>query len=279
MDVRSLAGIPDQDWQNLEQKALDLGLTYNGRPSRSKLIQEIAADRIFISPPMSAEEQGALLRSVVAMHQARAPQSQIEILVAWAIARPEFSEKIKAQFQKLSHFSGWRSEAEKYISQCKPFLLAYKGECWTVEFAKISDSGVGDRRPYLMAWVRELGSNPESDPLGHNRTFLLDAEASVEPIDSLDWRYSGLDEIDMVFEVDFLYRSKPEDFSAESVLANWMGIEKPAIRITRKITSLFWALQELDRYGDKCRIVSPDWAIERSVSTLRNRLRLYGFAD
>lgn len=269
-------GKAKQEWDSLKLKAQQRGMFYNNEPSASKLIRAIANNEILLDIPLSPEEQSALLRAIVAMHQARAPQSQIALLVSWVLKRSEVSAEMKGQFAALSYqFSDWKAQVEEFIANFQPFTLIYKGQTWSVLYAKISDTGAGDRRPYLLAWVEELGSNAPDDPLGHNRTFLLDAPAEVTPLESRYWRHSGLDTINLVFEVDFSYRPKPEDVLVESVAVPWRGEEKNVTRITRRIDSFFWASQELDRYSDKCRIVSPDWAIDKTVAALKNRLGLY----
>lgn len=266
----------EEELESLKLKARQRGMIYNNEPSTSELIRAIANDEILLDVPLSPEEQSALLRAIVAMHQSQVPKSQSSLLANWVLKRPEVSAEMKTQFSALSsEFSEWQAQAERFITQFQPFTLTYKGEIWTVLYAKIADTGVGDRRPYLTAWVEELGKNSADDPLGHNRTFLLDAPAEVAAIEDKLWRHSGLDTIDLVFEVNFSYRPKPEDVLVESATVNWLGTQKNVTRVTRKIDSIFWALQDLDRYSDGCRIVSPEWAIERVKETLRNRIGLY----
>lgn len=268
--------LSDLCWDSLKFKAQQRGMIYNHEPSASELIRAIANDEIFLDLPLSPEEQSALLRAIVAMHQASAPQSQIETLVSWVMKRSEVSGDMKAQFSALaSQFSGWKAQAENFIAQFQPFTLTYKNETWTVLYAKISDTGVGDRRPYLQAWVEELGGNSPNDPLGHNRTFLLDVPAEVTATQDKLWRHSGLDTIEIVFEVSFSYRPKPEDVLVEPVTVSWMQEEKNVTRVTRRIDSFFWASQDLDRYGDGCRIISPNWAADKTIATLKNRISLY----
>jgi hypothetical protein len=268
--------LSDDAWESLKLKAQQRKMIYNHEPSASELIRAIASDEVFLDLPLSPEEQSALLRAIVAMHQASAPQSQIETLVSWVLKRSEVSANMKAQFSALaSQFSDWRTQAENFIAQFQPFTLTYKGETWTVLYAKISDAGVGDRRPYLHAWVEELGENSPNDPLAHNRTFLLDASAAVTATQDKLWRHSGLDTIELVFEVSFSYRPKPEDIRVEPVTVSWMQEEKNVMRVTRRIDSFFWTSQDLDRYGDGCRIISPNWAVNRTIATLKNRISLY----
>ena len=154
----------------------------------------------------------------------------------------------------------WRIEVERYIRRQQPFQLSYQEASerichFHVQYAEIV---IHEDYQYLDCWCQETFGNLDIPELNHNWSLRLDriTEASTIAI-SETWR-SGLDNINiemhLFHRLAFAYKTKINlDIENE-----WIVDIPQTKRIVRKITNTFWFIREILRYGQDCKVLSPD---------------------
>jgi predicted DNA-binding transcriptional regulator YafY len=123
---------------------------------------------------------------------------------------------------------------------------------FTAQYAEISQH---EGKPYLNIWFAEEREDFDLIELRHNRTLRIDRiqpDAAIEEID-LPWRDRGLDTIDVTFDLfgnlAFTYSKKEAD------VTEWIGDKR--IRITRKVSNLFWWQRKILQYTPNIKVISP----------------------
>ncbi|WP_246828935.1 WYL domain-containing protein [Synechococcus sp. PCC 7502] len=255
--------ISDHDKAQLEELALELGMMWGDRPNITKLVEEIARKKLIVAPK---QEWG--LEQTQALERGRSALIDIgKITEALAIAQlliehGTLTIPLKNELERfiIKPTQTWRLEVEKYIRRGQPFRLTYQDAAeqihhFHIQFAEI---GIHEDRQYLDCWCKETIGNLDIPELCHNWSLRLDriAEASTTPI-SEPWR-SGLDNINiemhLFHRLAFAYKTKINlDIENE-----WLVDIPQTKRIVRKITNTFWFIREILRYGQDCKVLSPD---------------------
>lgn len=261
----------EQDKVQLEALALEFGMVWGDRPNISKLVEAIARRQLLIAPNhnWTKERIAALNRARTALIDA----GELEVAVAIAHLLLERSEISIPLRQELEQFITkpalpWRLEVERYIHRQQPFQLSYQDAAervwnFTVRYAEIITH---EERQYLDCWCEETASNQDLPELTHNWCLRIDriTDAATSPVAG-QWR-SGLAaipvEIHLFRGLAFAYRSKTN----KDEINEWLTVDEAALeetpspvrRVVRQVSSTFWFIREVLRYGQDCEIISPD---------------------
>jgi len=276
--------LKEQDKAQLESLAIELGKTWGDRPNISKLIEAIARRELIIAPnhDWTKERVNALNRARTALIDA----GEIEMAVAIAQLLLERSELTIPLRHELEQFVArpmlpWRVEVQRYILRQQPFQLSYQdaaGRIWhfTIRYAEIATH---ESRQYLDCWCEETEGNQDLPELTHNWCLRIDriADAAVSPIPG-QWR-PGLDtltvELHLFRGLAFAYQSK----TAIDLVNEWATDLPQVRRVVRQVSSSFWLIREVLRYGKDCEIVSPEAIRDRLKQELEPLCQLYGLAS
>jgi len=273
--------VREQDKEQLEALALEFGLTWGDRPNISKLVEAIARRRLLLSPnhDWKAERITALNRARGVLVDA----GQMEAALAIAdllLERSEISLPLRLELEQFVAKPAipWRLQVERLIRQQQPFQLSYQDAAerlwqFTIRYAEIATH---ETRQYLDCWCEETEGKPDIPELAHNRCLRLDriADAAIAPIAG-DWR-SGLTtltvEMHLFGGLAFAYQSKTQ----QDEVNEWLPNVPQVRRVRRRITSSFWFLREVLRYGQDCEVVAPEAIRDRLVQELIELNRRYG---
>jgi WYL domain len=256
--------ISERDKAQLESLALELGMTWGDRANISKLVEAIARRQLLIAPNHSWK-----LERINALNQARmalVDVGKIEDAVMIAqllLERSELTIPLRGQLEQFvtQPSQSWRLEVERYIRRQQPFQLSYQDateRVWqfTIRFAAIVPH---EERQYLDCWCEETAGAQGLPELAHNRSLRLDriADAAINQT-SGQWQRSGLATIAVEFHLfgnlAFAYRSK----QAIDEVNEWHPELPQVKRVVRQVSSSFWLIRELLRYGQDCEVVSPE---------------------
>jgi hypothetical protein len=271
--------VSESDKAQLEALALEFGMTWGDRPNISRLVEAIARRQLVIAPnhDWTKGRVQALNRARIALIDA----GEIERAVAIAqllLERSEISLPLRAELEQFIARPAlpWRIEVERYIHRQQPFQLSYQDAAervwqFTIRYAEIV---VHEDRQYLDCWCEETEGNQDISELVHNWCLRMDRimDAAVTPVNG-QWR-SGLAsvavEMHLFRGLAFAYRSKtPNDEVNE-----WLADSPPVRRVVRQVSSTFWLMREVLRYGQDCEIISPQVVrdrVQREVQTLYER--------
>jgi len=287
--------VSEQDKVQLEALALEFGMTWGDRPNISKLVEAIAQRQLIIAPnhDWANERINALNRAINAlidlgeMHAATA-------IAQLLLERSELTIPLRGELEQFLQKPALTSriEIERYIHRQQPFQLSYQdaaGRVWsfTVRYAAIA---IHDDRQYLDCWCEETEGNQDLPELIHNWCFRFDRiiDAAVSPIAG-DWRF-GLAtipvELHLFRGLAFAYQSK----TARDDVNEWLIVEDPTSqktvtqvrRVVRQVSSTFWLLREVLRYGQDCEIIAPDSVRQRlsqELVSLCKRYNLMGVSE
>jgi transcriptional regulator with XRE-family HTH domain len=272
-DLRSLeqlcqlADINPVTWNRIEREKFSLS-----RETLRKIEQVFGVDfgvdfkplLITDSCPWTIDQQQNFLRAMTALAEIGATDAIASLV---NIVPPLINEQIQEQINELkSGLPEWAAIAQNFIAKRQPFLLTYHDHEYHCRYGEIITR---DRRSYLQAWCEETAEN-EIEDLAHNRTFRIDREAAIEPSDGY-WRFQGLDfiavKLQLMGNLAKGYTVKAED---ESV-----GSEDGNLIVVKRVTSLFWLFQEIQKYGRNCKIVAPMTVKDKFVEELRAAISLY----
>jgi WYL domain len=255
--------ISDRDKAELESLARELGMMWGDRANISRLVVAIAKKELIVAPKpeWTTEQIQALDRGRVALVNLG------KITDALAIAQLLMEHgnlpiPIKKELEQFiaKPIQTWRTEIERYIRRQQPFHLSYQDateRVWHfhIQYAEIVTH---EDYQYLDCWCQETSGNQDITELNHNWCLRLDriTEASAIPI-SETWR-SGLDKINiemhLLNRLAFAYKTKTNlDIENE-----WLVDIPHTRRVVRKITSTFWFIREILRYGQDCKVLSPE---------------------
>jgi len=157
-----------------------------------------------------------------------------------------------------------------------PFRLSYVDAAgrpfvFTARYAEVVER---EHRNYLECWCDETEMNQDLPELQHNWCLRFDRipeeGASITPLEPETWR-EDMATIPVQFE---LYGGLAHAYAlrASDRLDNWDGKVKT---VTRNITSTFWFVREIIRYGKDCKVLSPDGVRERLVEQLEGAIAHY----
>ncbi len=271
--------VSEQNKAQLESLALEFGLTWGDRPNISKLIEAIARRQLLIAPnhDWTKERINALNRARTALIDV----GEVQMAVAIAqllLERSEITIPLRNELEQFiaSPALPWRIEVERYIHRHQPFQLSYQDAAeriwnFTIRYAEIT---VHEDRQYLDCWCEETEGNQDIAELVHNWCLRIDriTDAAVTPIKG-QW-HPGLASIDVEMRLfgglAFAYRSK----TTKDEINEWLADSPQVRRVVRQISSTFWFIREVLRYGQDCEVVSPQVVrdrIQREIQSLYKR--------
>ena len=266
--------VSERDKAELEAIARELGMLWGDRPNISKLVEAIARRQLLIAPnnDWSKARIEALMQAVRELTDA----GKIEEALAIADLLVERSELPLPLRIEIESFLGnppppWRLDINRYIRRQQPFQLSYQdatGRLWsfTVRHAQVVPH---EERQYLDCWCEETEGNQDLADLVHNWSLRLDriVEAGVAPIAG-QWRNRlGHLEVEMHLfgHLAFAYKAKSGDDISE-----WLASRERVRRVVRQISSTYWFVREILRYGEDCVIVSPESVRSRLKQKLKS---------
>lgn len=253
--------------QDTEQSERLKAIAGGWNRSVSGLLQAIANGHLCIDRPLSISLQQAIVKAIVLLQEQQATELA-QLLATFVQTRPEVSEPIRAEVKRLmQEQSRWMKQAKSLIAKSQPFQLHYHDHTYTVLYAEFF---TGDKRTYLHGWCQEANDAPDHPDLAHNRFFRLDQTAQATPIDAA-WRWQGLDTLEVKLAMRFRYAPKPEDVAVEQILVGG----EARTQVTKRVSSLFWLMQDIQRYGDRAIVLAPDLVRQKVVEGLRSQLSLY----
>lgn len=273
--------LKEQDKAQLEALALEFGMTWGDRPNISKLVEAIARRQLVIAPnhDWTRERITALNHARTALIDA----GQIETAVAIAqllLERSELTIPLRAELEQFVQqpVTPWRLEVERYIRQHQPFQLSYQdaaGRVWqfSIRYAELVTH---EERQYLDCWCDETEGNQDLPELQHNWCLRLDriTDASIAPVAG-QW-HSGLAfvlvEIHLFRGLAFAYHSKTN----QDEMNEWSNDLPQVRRVVRRVSSTFWFLREILRYGQDCEVISPESVRNRLKHELSSLCNRYG---
>lgn len=261
--------ILDEIGDKLQAKAVGMGFTAKGRPSPTALLKAIALGEISLSP---TEELQVLAQELIKNNRYKLAE-QLACIAGFELQEAEIVKEIKEK-----------------IKQQQPFRLSYldaagKAFVFDCEYAQISSY---ENKQYLeVSFVNEVGGNAEvssacstptrrvdstsPEPLKTNRCLRLDRvpkDSRLEDLPELTW--GDLSYLEISFE---LYGNLAYSYSQEE--GDLTEPIKDGILVTRKVSNDFFFLRQILRYGDKCKIVAPDFMVSRAETLLEKALELY----
>jgi hypothetical protein len=272
--------VSEADKAQLEALALEFGMTWGDRPNISRLVEAIARRHLVIAPnhDWTKERINALNRARTALIDA----GEIQMAVALAHLLLERSELTIPLKNELDQFIAqpvlpWRIEVERYIHRHQPFQLSYQDAAervwnFTIRYAEIT---MHEERQYLDCWCEETDGNRELSGLQHNWCLRLDriTDAAISSVKG-EWR-QGLAtlavEMHLFSGLAFAYRSK----TAKDEVNEWLTELPQVRRVVRQISSSFWFIREVLRYGQDCEILSPDSVRDRVQQEVRAMYKRY----
>ena len=246
-------------------------------------LKAIASGNLLVYPvsglpliPCSIPEQTVLIRAVTSLvekggvNDARMAATSIQKAF-------ELSDGTHKELDRLCGCQQeWVQQVDEYLKQNQPFQLTYHQHIYTCLYADRWVGGTDEKRIYLRAWVEETDRSSGIDLLRHNRIFRLDeAEVFVQPVPEKAWRYEGVDQIPITLRFDsrFKYTAKPFD---EPELVEVVEADgRTWLQVTRHCWSVFWLLQDIRRYGDRCVVVAPDAVRQAVIDELQRSIDLY----
>jgi len=272
--------IQERDKAQLEQIALEQGMTWGDRPNISRLVEAIARRELLIG--RNNDWSDDRIRALQQAMRALSDTGQIDeaqIIARLLLDRSELAVPLRNEIETLlaTPMVPWRSELDQYIRRQMPFQLTYRDAAdrpfiFTIRYARIT---FREKRQYLECWCDETEGNQDLPQLQHNWNLRID-RIPAAAINSIQGRWhSNLDDIEvelhLLNRLAFAYESKTEDTVNE-----WLtGCNSPVRRVVRKISNTFWFFREVLRYAEDCVIVSPENVQERFRQKLRSLYEQY----
>ncbi len=271
--------ISDEDKAQLEAIARELGMMRGERPNISGLVEAIARQQFLVAANIDWSETriSSLWQAVQALidtGQVKEAQAIASLLLERSELQPPMREQVERFLQ--SPPLAWRKEIDRYLLRQQPFQISYHDAAdrlwnFTIRYAQIT---LHEQRQYLDCWCEETQGNQDLPELIHNWCLRLDRipEATVVPIEGY-WR-TQMDYIDVEMHIlrglAFAYQAKPGDSAND-----WLPDQPRVRRVVRKVSSTFWFLREVMRYGEDCEIVSPESVRDRVKQKLRLQCQQY----
>lgn len=272
--------LQEREKQQLEQLALELGCLWGDRPNISKLIKDIAQNKLRIAPnhDWSTERINALNQARLTLID-QGQLADATAIAALLLERSDINIPLRIELESFLNtpVKPWRLAIEQFIRRQQPFCLAYQDaeerNChFAIHHAQII---YHESRQYLDCWCQEPVPYPELPELSHNRSLRLERiqEASVVP-QLVAWR-SSLDslsvEMRLYNRLAFAYQSK----QVQDEINELLPTSPPSRRIVRRVSSLFWFKREVLRYGQDCEVIAPTGVRHSLITELQNTLVRY----
>lgn len=271
--------ISDQDKIQLEAIARELGIMRGDRPNISGLVEAIARQQFLVAPNNNwSEIQIAALQQAIQALTDAGQVEQAQIIALLLLERRELSLPVREQVERFykSPPLAWRQEIERYILRQQPFQISYYDAAerlWSfnIRYAQII---LHEQRQYLDCWCDQTQGNQDLPELAHNWSLRLDRipEAAIAPIEG-KW-HSSLDQLEVEMHLfrglAFAYQAKSEDLTVE-----WLEDKQQVRQVVRRISSTFWFMREIMRYGEDCVVISPESVRDRFKQKLLALCHLY----
>ncbi len=272
--------IPPGTKEQLEAIASRLNVLWGNRPSISGLLVAIAQQQLevgqrFALTPVQVHSLDQATKVLIDSGHLTEAQTLAALILERGNPNPPLRQSL---LQRVSQpAEAWRILIEQQIQNRQPFRLYYRDsqkQDWeyTARHARISPI---EKRFYLEIWCEETQGNRDIPELAHNRSLRLDriANLAILPLSEGTWRDS-LDfvEVQLHFFRDLVnaYEPRPEDISDER--------EGEVRRVVRRVSSTFWLLRDIRRYGAGCAVVSPKSLRDRVVRELQALCELYNLS-
>jgi predicted DNA-binding transcriptional regulator YafY len=272
--------VSEQHKAQLEALALELGMTWGDRPNISKLVEAIARREIQIAPKQkwTTDQIKALNHS----RQALINLGNITEGIAIAellLEHGKLTIPIKNELEQfiIKPSQTWRIQIEQYIRRQQPFQLSYQDAAervfhFHIHYAEITTH---EEYQYLDCWCEESLGNLDIPELAHNWSLRLDRITDASTISIAGkWR-TQLDKINiemhLLNRLAFAYKPKTNlDIENE-----WLANSPQTRRVVREITSTFWFVREILRYGKDCKVIAPERVCSMIKQELIDILLLY----
>jgi hypothetical protein len=276
--------ISEQEKAQLEQMALDFGMTWGDRPNISKLIKAIAKRKLLMlaNDDWSSDRIQALNQARIALIDAGQINTALSI-ANLLIDRSELTIPLRNELETFiqRHIQPWRLEIDRYIRRQKPFQLSYQDaqeRIWqfTIRHAHIATH---EDRQYLDCWCEETDGSKDLPELAHNRCLRLDRimDAAIGPTSGA-WR----SELGFIKVELYLYRGLAHAYRSKTTqddINEWHSDLPQVRRVVRQVTSTFWFIREILRYGKDCEIRSPEIVRDRMKQELQGLCDNYGLLE
>ncbi|MBW4518784.1 MAG: WYL domain-containing protein [Scytolyngbya sp. HA4215-MV1] len=272
--------ISDRDKAQLEQLALEQGMTWGDRPNISRLVEAIARRELLLGRNNDwSDDRIRALQQAMRSLTDTGQLDEARMIAQLLLERSELTLPLRSEIERLlaTPILPWRLEIDQYIRCQQPFQLTYRDAAdrpwnFTIRHAHITSY---ERRQYLECWCEETDSNQDLPELQHNWVLRLDRipEAALSTAPG-KW-HSSLDaleaEMHLLKGLAFAYEAKTADLCNE-----WLRDRHPPIRrIVRRVTNTFWFFREVFRYGEDCILISPDTVRERFKEKLHKLCEHY----
>jgi hypothetical protein len=274
--------VSEKEKQALEILAGEFGLLWGDKPNISKLIKEIANNKLKIAPnnDWKPDRLQVIKQAIDSLIDAGETPIALE-LAKLLLERSELTGPLRKEVERLvdNPPPAWRSELDRYIHRQQPFQLSYQDagdRLWQFHLYHAIINRHEDRL-YLDCWCEETEGNQDIPELDHNWSLRLDRipdDSLITPIRGGKWR----DRLDSVAVELHLFNGLARSYRTKSGIdtANELIQTEPPVRqITRQVTSTFWFFREILRYGEDCLLVSPEGIRERFHQKIQRLYQRY----
>ncbi len=266
--------LKESDQNSLREMAQKLGILHGENPSISKLIAEIAQEKISLATPVSKATQRAIAWATIAAQDKGAWAEALalgDLLESLPSMDLQIAEDAITKLKPLKQ--GWAKDIFSAIDQQQPFKLAYQDAAGRpFQFSACGAKFVAhEHRTYLDCWCLETEGNQDIPQLQHNWCLRLDriTDAEIIPLKK-KWRSLDTVEIEMDFSGGLAHAYEPR---AEDTLIEWVKGDRK--RVKRSITSSFWFVREILQYGKDCQVIAPPAIRDRIHHQLTEAARQY----
>ncbi|MEL7037202.1 MAG: WYL domain-containing protein [Cyanobacteria bacterium J06592_8] len=272
--------LSESEKAELEQLALEYGMTWGERPNISKLLKAIADHKLLITPnnDWSQERIKALDTARLALIDA-GKMAEAVAIGELLRDRSELTIPFRTEIESFVNNPqpAWRQKIDNLIQRQQPFQLFYQDAAerqwsYTVLHARIMPI---EKRDYLICRCQESEGNRDIEGLQHNWSLRLDRiqDAAVTSVDQT-W-LSDLERITVEFHVyrglAFAYRKNQLD----DIFVSEIESEPARRRVIRSIFSSFWFFREIAPYWEDCEIISPESVRQRVQEKVRLMCQQY----
>jgi predicted DNA-binding transcriptional regulator YafY len=267
--------VVDKSYQMpLEHLAYQLGYSWGDRGNLRAMVEAIASGRLAVegATAFSESQRYALGSAVISAVDRGEWQDALSLCAVFHLFPDERQKaQVAARMEPLER--PWVWQVFNLIDKEQSFKLAYQDAAGrTFQFSVCSAQFVAhEHRTYLDCWCAETEGNQDIEALKHNWCLRLDriTDASILPFER-KWRSLDAIRIEMEFcgGLAHAYEKRLEDTEIE-----W--IEGDIKRVQRSITSSFWYIREILRYGKDCKVLSPPELVERVAHQFSEASKLY----
>jgi predicted DNA-binding transcriptional regulator YafY len=260
----------------LRRLAWALGYTWGDEPNVKALVQAIAKGQQTIGNAVvfSSAQQRALAWAAIAAYEGGAWEEASvfgNLFKSLSGIDQPIADSVAAKLEPLQ--KQWVREVFASIDQQKSFKIAYQDAAGRPFQFSVCGAQfvVHERRTYLDCWAEETEANQDIKELHHNWCLRLDriVDAEIIPLKK-KWRLLDVVEVEIQLFGGLAHAYEPR---LEDTLIEW--IEGDIKRVNRSITSTFWLMREILRYGKDCKVLSPPELAARVGRQFAEAAKLY----